>query len=104
MAVAGRRLRESGRGEALAREAEGRIDGGCERARDQGGSPVRPTGIMCAGSIGKVKVKGGARAASGVASCLFRTPKAAKGKALTGSVSFRAGGSTFTKRFATMLG
>ena len=70
----------------------------------RGGSPVRPTGVGCTGSIGKVKVKGRARAASGVASCLFRTPKAAKGKALAGSVSFRAGGAAFTKRFATMLG
>jgi hypothetical protein len=69
----------------------------------RGGSAVRPTGVTCTGSIGKTKVKGGARAASGVASCLFKTPKTAKGKALAGSVSFRAGGSAFTKRFATTL-
>ena len=42
--------------------------------------------------------------ASGLASCLFKTPKSAKGKAMTGSIAFRAGGTAFTKRFATTLG
>ena len=70
----------------------------------KGGSPVRPSGIACAASIGGSKVKGGAKAASGVASCLFKTPKSAKGKAMSGSLSFRAGGSAFKKRFSTRLG
>ena len=70
----------------------------------KGGSPVRPSGIACAASIGGSKVKGGARAASGVASCLFKTPKSAKGKAMSGSLSFRAAGRAFTKRFSTRLG
>lgn len=54
--------------------------------------------------MGGVKVKGGAKAASGLASCLFTTPKSAKGKTLAGSVSFRAGGQPFTKRFSVRLG
>ena len=70
----------------------------------KGGSPVRPSGIACAASIGGSKVKGGAKAASGVASCLFKTPKSAKGKAMSGSISFRAGGRAFKKRFSTRLG
>jgi len=69
----------------------------------KGGSPVRPSGITCAASLGGVKAKGGPKAASGVASCLFKTPKSAKGKTLAGSISFRAGGSSFTKRFAVKL-
>ena len=70
----------------------------------KGGSPVRPSGIACAASIGGSKVKGGAKAASGVASCLFKTPKSAKGKAMSGSISFRAGGRAFKKRFSARLG
>ncbi len=70
----------------------------------RGGSPVRPSRVACTASLGGAKLKGSARAASGVASCLFRTPKSAKGKRLAGSVSFRAGGTAFTKRFAARLG
>ncbi len=70
----------------------------------KGGSPVRPSGIACAASIGKAKVKGAPKSASGVASCLFKTPKSAKGRSLSGSVSFRAGGASFTKRFMARLG
>jgi hypothetical protein len=69
----------------------------------KGGSPVRPTRIACAASVGKAKTKGTPKSASGVASCLFRTPRSARGKSLTGSLSFRAGGASFTKRFATRL-
>ena len=69
----------------------------------RGGSPVRPVGILCSASVGGAKVKGGAKAASGVASCLFRTPKSAKGKRLTGSIAFRSAGKAFTKRFAVAL-
>ena len=57
-----------------------------------GGSPVRPTGIACAATIGKTKVKGGAKSSSGAASCLFKTPKTGKGKTMLGSISFKAGG------------
>lgn len=69
----------------------------------RGGSPLRPSGIGCAASIGAAKVKGAPKSASGVASCLFKTPKSAKGKLLAGTVSFRAGGTAFTKRFAAKL-
>lgn len=70
----------------------------------RGGSPVRPRRVVCAASIRGVKVKGEGRAKSGVASCLFKTPTSAKGRRMTGSVSFRASGAVFTKRFATKLG
>lgn len=70
----------------------------------RGGSAVRPTGVTCAAAIGKAKLAGAARAASGVASCRFATPRSAKGKLLAGSVTFRAGGQQFVKRFSTRLG
>ena len=70
----------------------------------RGGSPVRPTGIACAATIGKTKIKGGAKSSSGVASCLFKTPKTGKGKTMLGSISFKAGGQSFTKRFSKRLG
>ena len=69
-----------------------------------GGTPVRPTAIACAATIGAAKLKGSGKAASGTATCAFRTPKAAKGKTLRGSVSFTARGERFTKRFAAKLG
>ena len=70
----------------------------------RGGSAVRPSAVTCSAAMGSVKVRGTPRAASGVASCLFKTLKSAKGKTMSGSVSFRAAGSAFTKRFATKLG
>lgn len=70
----------------------------------RGGSPVKPVGIACTATVGKTKVKGGAKSSSGLASCLFRTPKAGKGKTMLGSVSFRAGGQAFAKRFSARLG
>lgn len=69
----------------------------------QGGSPVKPTGVSCAAAIGKTKVKGGAKSSSGVASCLFKTPKSGKGKLMLGSVSFTASGTSFTKSFSVKL-
>jgi Fibronectin type III domain len=68
-----------------------------------GGAPVKPTRVACAGAIGKAKVKGKPRAAAGSARCTFKTPRAAKGKRLKGSVSFTARGKRFTKRFAAKL-
>ncbi|HET9436576.1 MAG TPA: hypothetical protein VFO64_00125 [Gaiellaceae bacterium] len=67
------------------------------------GSPVRPTGVRCSATVAGSKLKGVAKTAPGVASCSFRTAQRAKGKTLAGSVSFRAGGKAFTKRFSTRL-
>jgi len=69
-----------------------------------GGAPVQPTRVACTGSIGAAKVKGTPRAASGTATCRYRTPASAKGKTLRGAVSFTARGQRFTKRFAARLG
>ena len=69
----------------------------------KGGSPLKPTRIACAASIGATKVKGGPKSSSGLASCLFRTPKSGKGQMMLGSISFTAGGQSLTKRFATKL-
>ena len=70
----------------------------------KGGSPLRPSRIACSAAIGKTKIKGGPKAASGVASCLFRTPKSATGRSLTGTISFSAGGESFERRFSAKLG
>jgi hypothetical protein len=70
----------------------------------RGGSPVRPTGVTCAASAGATKIKAEARSRSGLASCLFKTPRTAAGRVLAGSISFRAGGRAFTKRFSMRLG
>jgi hypothetical protein len=69
-----------------------------------GGGPVRPTGIACAATLGSAKLKGTGKTASGRATCLYRTPKSAKGKTLRGAISFTARGKRFTKRFSTKLG
>jgi hypothetical protein len=69
-----------------------------------GGSPVRPTGLSCAGTISGAKVVGTPRSAAGTAACRYRTPKAAKGKTIRGTISFTARGKKFTKRFAAKLG
>jgi hypothetical protein len=68
-----------------------------------GGAPVRPTRLACAGMLGKAKVKGEPKATLGSATCVYRTPKAAKGTTLRGTVSFTAGGTRFTKRFVARL-
>jgi hypothetical protein len=68
-----------------------------------GGMAVKPTKVACKGAIGKKKLKGKPRAAVGSAKCTYRTPRAAKGKRLKGSVSFTARGKRFTKRFAVKL-
>ena len=43
-----------------------------------GGTPIRPTGVACTGSLAGAKVKGTPKAASGTASCRYRTSKSAK--------------------------
>jgi hypothetical protein len=68
-----------------------------------GGTPVKPTWIRCAGTIGKTKLKGTPRAAAGSAKCTYRTPRSAKGKTLKGVVSLTAGGKSFTRRFSIRL-
>ena len=70
----------------------------------KGGSAVRPVGVSCVASIGKATTKGAPTSKSGVASCRFKTPRSAKGKSLTGSISFRAGGSPFSRQFVARLG
>ena len=69
-----------------------------------GGAPIRPTAVACGATLAGTKVIGTPRAATGGASCRYRTSKAAKGKTLRGSVSFSARGKRFTKRFSVRLG
>ena len=69
-----------------------------------GGQPVKPTGLSCTGVLAGAKIKGTPKAASGTASCRYRTSKSAKGKTLRGKMSFSARGTKFTKSFAAKLG
>lgn len=69
-----------------------------------GGTPIRPTGLSCTGTLAGAKITGTPKAASGTASCRYRTSKSAKGKTLRGKVSFSARGTKFTKSFSAKLG
>ena len=68
------------------------------------GSPVRPSKVVCAGTLAGKKAIGTGTAVTGKASCRYSTPKTAKGKTLAGSLKITARGKTITKRFATKLG
>jgi hypothetical protein len=68
-----------------------------------GGTPVVPTGVACRASISRATIRGTPNVARGAASCVFRTPRSAKGKLLRGAVAFSARGRQFAKRFAVRL-
>ncbi len=69
-----------------------------------GGSPVRPSGVVCTATAGATRLKGVGRAGSGSATCTYKTPRGAKGKVLRGAVSFTAAGSRYARRFSARLG
>jgi hypothetical protein len=62
-----------------------------------------PTKVACTGTVGGAKLSGAGRATAGAATCRYRTPRAAKGKTLRGSVAFSANGTKIAKRFAVRL-
>lgn len=68
------------------------------------GSPVKPTKVVCAGTLAGKKVTGKGTSATGRASCRYATPKSAKRKTLAGSIVISVEGKTITKRFSTKLG
>lgn len=68
-----------------------------------GATGVRPSNIRCVGTVGGVRLPATARAGTGIATCLFRSAKTAKGKILRGTISFTARGRSFTRRFAVPL-
>jgi hypothetical protein len=68
-----------------------------------GDTRLRPNKIRCFGTVGAMRLKGIARAGSGIATCRYRLPKTARGKTLRGTISFTARGRSFTKRFAARL-
>ncbi len=68
------------------------------------GSPVKPSKVVCAGTLAGKKAIGTGTAVTGRASCRYPTPKTAKGKTLAGSLKITARGKTITKRFSTKLG
>lgn len=68
-----------------------------------GGKLVWPSGVRCIGTIGDAKVRGVPKAKRGLASCIYRTPRTAKGKTLRGTVSFTARGERYVRRFFARL-
>jgi hypothetical protein len=64
---------------------------------------IRPTRLSCTATIGRAKLAGLPRAQPGVATCRYRTTKAAKGKRLRGAVAFTAQGTRITRRFSVAL-
>ena len=69
----------------------------------QAGTRPRPTGLRCAARIGTKAVTGTPRATAGLATCVYRTPLKARGKTFSGSVSFTAVGTRFSKPFRAKL-
>jgi hypothetical protein len=69
-----------------------------------GGTPVRPTRVVCAGSLGGARLTGSPQAHAGSATCVYHPPKSARAKTLRGSVSFTAHSTRLTRRFSTRLG
>ena len=67
------------------------------------GVPARPVRVTCAGTIGGAKVRGVPNATRGKASCTYRTTSAARGRTLSGAVSFTARGERYVRRFAVRL-
>ncbi len=68
------------------------------------GNPVKPSKVVCAGTLAGKKAIGTGQALTGKASCRYPTLKSAKGKTLAGSMKITARGKTITKRFSTKLG
>ncbi len=67
------------------------------------GVPVNTHAPVCGGRLPNLGVSWLGRATLGVMTCVYRTPAAAKGKTLRGTVGFSARGKTFVRRFAVTL-
>ncbi len=67
------------------------------------GSAVRPSRVTCAAKAGATTLKGKAKAASGSASCTFKTPASAKGTNLRGTVTVKTPGKTIRRTFSARL-
>ena len=67
------------------------------------GVPVRTRAPACTGKLPNVGVSWIGRATLGAMTCVYRTPAAAAGKTLRGSVRFSAQGKRFVRRFAVVL-
>jgi len=68
-----------------------------------GGSAVTPTGPTCTGTIGRIKLAGRARAVPGSLTCVYKTPRSAKGKTFRGTLTFDASETRITRRFSAIL-
>jgi hypothetical protein len=67
------------------------------------GAPVNTHAPVCTGKLPNFGFSWLGRATLGLVTCVYRTPAAAKGKTLRGTVGFTARGKTFVRRFAVTL-
>jgi hypothetical protein len=63
------------------------------------GGPVTAGTVACSAKLGTVSLRGTHSLANGVATCVFKLPKTAKGKTLRGKLSLTVQGTTLTKTF-----
>jgi Domain of unknown function DUF11 len=67
------------------------------------GSAIRPTAVACKATVAGQQLRGTSSKTSGAASCSFKTPAAAKGKLVRGSVRLTARGQSFVRSFSIRL-
>lgn len=68
------------------------------------GVKVKPSKVSCEGTLSGKKAAGVGKAATGLATCRYPTPKSAKSKTLAGSMAITAKGKTIAKSFTAKLG
>jgi len=69
----------------------------------RGGTAVTPTAPTCTGTIGRTKLAGRARAVPGLVSCVYKTPRSARGKTLKGTVTFDVSKRRITRRISAAV-
>jgi hypothetical protein len=65
--------------------------------------PVSGATVTCTARIGTKRIPGTHTLANGVASCVWKLPKTAKGKTLRGTITVSLRGATLTKSFAARV-
>lgn len=69
-------------------------------SRADSGAAVTTGSVTCTARVGKTKLRATGRFARGVAQCVMNVPRGAKGKALRGTLTIRAGGGSLRKPYS----
>lgn len=67
------------------------------------GGPVTTGTVACSATVGGVAVRGTHTLTNGIATCVFKLPKTAKGKTLHGKISLTVQGTTLSKSFTARV-